>query len=135
MKVSELRIGNLIRFNNLIQPEEIITVTPRFFRSFALNNADETDVEINNYYQPIPLTEEWKKKLGLDENNCIGIYLDSGSADTLQVTNVNNEILLYAQPDDGSPYGRFSCCLGRVEYVHQLQNLYFVLTGEELKTK
>lgn len=53
MKATELRIGNLIRYNNLIEPEIIVTVNPLFLGAFKDGKYD-----ISNYYQPIPLTEE-----------------------------------------------------------------------------
>jgi len=66
--------------------------------------------------QPIPLTEEWLLKFGFDD---LGTY--------------------------GYGRGNFHICLHEnefyfsinnrkvfIKHVHQLQNLYFALTGEEL---
>lgn len=65
--------------------------------------------------EAIPLTEEWLLKLGFDnfgkrwmEKN---LPLDIIKANGFYMANVVNEI----------------------KYVHQLQNLYFALTEEELK--
>lgn len=117
MKAQELRIGNWVFDIKIHKEKEVYPIT---IINCKLNP---------NNFLPIPLTEEWKIRLGFDENNCIGIYLDSGSAWTLQVTKQGNEILIYSQE------GELTCCLGRVEYVHHLQNLYLDLTGQELKIK
>jgi len=69
MKATELRIGNLIRFNNLIQPEKIIEVDGRFLSSFA-----KRDDIVSNYYQPITLTEEWLLKFGFEGETLTGHY-------------------------------------------------------------
>lgn len=114
MKASELRVGNFIRFNNLIQPEEIITINPRFFCSAMCNK----DFDINGYYKPIPLTEEWLLKFGFKKENTLH---DGTSV-------YNGTPYLYFK--DG--YARISIKTPDIEYVHQLQNLYFSLTGEEL---
>lgn len=56
----------------------------------------------------IPLTEEWLLKFGVESIYDFKIYNDDG------------DVFYYA----------VGC-----EYVHQLQNLYFALTGEELEIK
>ena len=68
--------------------------------------------------KPIPLTEEWLLKFGFKKDN--------------NFTWVNLEMELM-QREDG-----FWIWLGAdlyLEHVHQLQNLYFALTGEELIIK
>ena len=74
--------------------------------------------------KPIPLTEEWLLKFGF-------VYTDD-------VENLNRdyklqefEIQLHLDVND------FICCntipnYVQIKYVHQLQNLYFDLTNEEL---
>jgi hypothetical protein len=119
MKANELRIGNLIRFNNLIEKEKIVTVTGRFLLPFSEDVGD-----ISNYYQPIPLTEEWLLKFGFEK---IGEYWYKDrffiemlfGRLNLRIT-INNAESAYANS---------------VQYVHQLQNLYFALTGNELEIK
>jgi hypothetical protein len=74
--------------------------------------------------EPIPLTKEWLLKFGLLNLNDIetlggSVFIDIknksfgiGGSDS-----VTNGMIYYAE----------------CEHVHQLQNLYFALTGEELK--
>ncbi|WP_281225377.1 hypothetical protein [Flavobacterium aquiphilum] len=63
------------------------------------------DIEYFGIWQaePIPLTENWIEKLKFDHNHWATKWI------------------LYDMP---TPTG--------IKYVHQLQNLYFALTGEEL---
>lgn len=81
------------------------------------------DVE-GDLIEPILLTDEWLKKLGISERIVLnGDWYDVWS------TQVNE--------DDDDP--EFGYCfavnneeLRVIKYVHELQNLYFALTGEEL---
>lgn len=73
---------------------------------------------------PIPLTEEWLLKFGLTKTNggnfsCNDICV----YDNLENINISLE------------NGDISVELRCPKYIHQLQNLYFALTGEELETK
>lgn len=112
MKANELRIGNWVNYriyDKLDNPQEY----------FDLSQVDAIDLQTldNHYYQPIPITEEWLVKLGFI-NWDINAWI--------------NKISLHKQ--DGvywhHSYSGHEICL---EYVHQLQNLYFALTGEELQ--
>jgi len=110
MKATELRIGNYVR----------TTVTHTEFKT----NIDELTVILSepkdHQLEPIPLTEEWLLKFGFERN----------------VLNAkHNDIIYYSENNIG-----VKGILGMVKpskciYVHQLQNLYFALTGEELTIK
>ena len=105
MKANELRIGNWV--NNNEEDYQITAAT-----ILHLERGDSTA-------KPIPITEEWLLKFGF-ENWDINAWI--------------NKISLHKQ--DGvywhHSYSGHEICL---EYVHQLQNLYFALTGEELILK
>ena len=69
---------------------------------------------------PIPITEEWLLKFGFEKN----LYWRK---DWLQIQQSENEFSIYISDDYmGQEYGE------PFKYVHQLQNLYFALTGAEL---
>jgi hypothetical protein len=79
---------------------------------------------------PIPLTEEWLIKLGFgkdDTNTYIHESLPSGTGVYFESGNDWNF-------DDANICGDFDECIHvkLPQYVHQLQNLYFALTGKEL---
>ena len=131
MKANELRIGNLVKidcpdFENKIQ---------------SIPNIHEKGVLINgNPYsllelQPIPLTEEWLLRFGFRKKASFSdhtIHIDM--TNILCLDNDNNEsefsaVSIYDVDEGVWIY------LESIQYVHQLQNLYFVLSREELKLK
>lgn len=124
MKASELRIGNLLEFSNGIQPNKIFSVGRRFFSGASVEREDG-DFDITNYYNPIPITEEWLLKFGFEKrSDCEWIYekfpifVNCGNHNLVHIIATENTFAMPVQ-------------IGGVK-VHQLQNLYFALTGEEL---
>jgi len=105
MKASELRIGNWI-YND---------------RSRSQYEVPSQEISLVGYildhYEPIPLTEEWLLKFGF-ENNKLSV------AGILEF--VYHKGSVYIRGISGAIHPR-DC-----QYVHQLQNLYHALTGEEL---
>lgn len=80
-------------------------------------------------FEPIPLTEEWLLKFGFEKsNNNTEFYTFD-----LSKLSIHLKSKQYA---DGRTYFNSWCIIEKqIEYVHQLQNLYFALTQEELKIK
>jgi hypothetical protein len=109
MKASELRIGNWI-YNNAIKANQQVTV-------HTLVNMVEFDAQ----YEPIPLTEEWLA----DKTGYSVVFLDSN----LWVSK-KNDGNFYTTDDFDDKISFYP-----IYHVHQLQNLYFALTGEELELK
>lgn len=119
MKASELRLPNLI----IDRHKEVVEV--RLTRILH----DYYDEEyMNDHFSPIPLTEEWLLKFGFRKIDAYNCYILNG----LLRYNVDNNKWFIETPD-----GPFESYWVEVPltYVHQLQNLYFALTGEELTVK
>lgn len=97
-----------LRIGNLVQKGEEIF------------EADFITIQMAHNYQPIPLNEEWLLKFGF-------VKLDLPSKSYFL-----NGIII-----DHYPWGYgivfYNKC--KLNYVHQLQNLYFALTNEELTWK
>lgn len=115
MKVNELRIGNLIEYNT--------------DEGWELNKVDAIDLmgDIGEYFRPIPLTKGWLLKFGA--KGTIDLYW-------LSLTNLKAEIHFEIYPKEIISIIKSQFCeliLDEVKYIHQLQNLYFALTGYELK--
>jgi len=123
--INELRINNYVYYNNEHNEIGIITklVTELITDINYVGINNRIDVHyLNKHINPIPLTEELLKQLGF--NN----YFDKGKLNIIPKgrlgykngrTYFNSWAILEKQPD----------------YVHELQNLYFALTGEELIIK
>jgi hypothetical protein len=114
MKASELRIGNIMN-----APEHETLISPRGL--FYVDIGALTSISNGNVYtfEAVPLTEEWLVKFGFlrsPENDCV--FANGVQAVFFDKTDSFCE-LKGAYP----------------KYVHQLQNLYFALTGEELTLK
>ncbi len=118
MNANELRTGNYILISTLQEDgdfkNELFSVN-----STIIRDAEHYGSEWNA--EPIPLTEEWLLKFGFEKINhrIDGIIYKKA---WLRLT----EVLM---ADWRGGY------IGRIECVHQLQNLYFALTGEELTIK
>ena len=137
MKANELRIGNLVAYG--VRPVPIKTIHTESVLKKEVHVCVELNEDFNHYciavseVKPIPLTEEWLLKFGFTRhhadyyNDVIllkdGINFDNGEQyDCLKVKIYPHE-LGSAQSVKGDL---------QIKYVHQLQNLYFALTGEEL---
>ena len=102
MKASELRIGNWVKDEN-------------GFYQIKGEHLDEDNFPTIQTWE-IQLTEEWLLKFGFEQTS-LHYFKKSG--------------IIIQIEDDG-----FECFLGniivKIIHVHQLQNLYFALIGEEL---
>lgn len=111
MNAKELRIGFYYMYNGSVFEMDRTTL------SRILILGDEYE------YEPIPLTEEWLIKFGFIKNTRFYRHPKTMWDYSL----IDNELELFSGWD-GDTY-TVSC-----KYVHQLQNLYFALTGQELDT-
>jgi hypothetical protein len=119
MEAKELRIGNftykMLQSGNGRIIESNITSTD-------LLRIEEERIF---YYEPIPITEEWLLKFGFErqENNwkTLNLHFATIGWERLALTVLS--------------FDKDSIYLPHIKYVHQLQNLYFSLTGEELIIK
>lgn len=127
MKATELRIGNWVSF--------LIKGTPIFVQSKVASVAEtrlrlESDpltfYDIEGNIQPIPITEEWLLKMGFQKSDSGRMYLNDDFY-------FENGQLWIGAPD--GQFWRYVMAQGNYDYIHQLQNLYFALTGEELIVK
>ena len=119
MKANELRIGNTLKY---YKSDDTFNVTVHDIGIIHTFEGKE------NCPEPIPLTEEWLVKFGFwkeqtTTGEIFGIYV-KGRIDIEEVTSKGDEWELCVS--GGVRTG------AKLKYVHQLQNLYFALTGEEL---
>jgi hypothetical protein len=119
MKASELRIGNLVDLGNRIA--KVIEIN---HLACVVVDLEETQDTIEDYERtkPIPLTEEWLLKFGFELD-----IEDDGYSKGKYKASVSDEGCIFFIYDSYYP---IEIC--EFKYIHQLQNLYFALTGEEL---
>jgi hypothetical protein len=109
MKANELRIGNYILLQGCTKPTQVFII-------------DTTETSTQTTASPIPLTQEWLLKSGFQRRQIKDLICYKTNQLELYQYASNNFKIFFEYAD------------GEVElkYVHQLQNLYFALTGEEL---
>ena len=117
MERSELRLGNLVFEDETIYSyginKRVVEMNLDYFNSYS----DTWDM-----IKPIPLTEEWLKKFGFKWKNT-GLRLDK-----YVLRNQIDGWFMYISNESLN----FTV---HIKYIHQLQNLYFALTGKELTIK
>jgi hypothetical protein len=133
MNAQELRLGNLVkdRAGKVIRIDFFDFLHKAYSCKFGqMMFLDDEEVhpmtEYTDYAEPIPLTEEWLLKLGFIEKKPWFFEIKMGDYE-LGI----NRIPLTAQIQSDGEFLAF--LTNRTKYVHQLQNLYFAITGEELK--
>lgn len=128
MEANELRIGNKVKFSEDGSYFTVVDITKGGLG--VENDAELTWIEIDQF-EGIPLTEEILVKAGFER-------LNNGLSKPIPNGKFHREIPI----DDfciWNPIGTKQFSLNgelftpKIKYVHQLQNLYYSLTGEELK--
>ena len=136
----DLRIGNLFNhFEDGILPiEEIKKDSDGFEGYYAVSRNGSTKSHVS-YLIPIELTEEWLLIFGFEVDD------DLGDQIYYQIPNQKNGYGICFDHDDIAFYKFYGNGGENVhtlihdeehlQYVHQLQNLYYVLTNTELTLK
>lgn len=116
---NELRIGNLLQDKISKTPLKVVLVSEDKIDTLVL---DRSNYPLENGWsmEPIPLDSSWLERAGFEEKDNSGYWAIEGQ-----------DFILHKSPD----IPNFYLCLrsdSGVRHVHQLQNLYFSLTGTEL---
>ena len=123
IKANELRIGNIL-YSNLTE------------RNFICNSEDIYNLAMDynaNNANYVELTEEWLLKFGFEKDDTGVDMFDQDYCEWYQIEFPIIGVL--CQSSDKSYLFDENTDTLRIKYVHQLQNLYFALTGEELTIK
>jgi hypothetical protein len=122
IKANELRLGNYLELISNVNGESMIKqVDIDILR--VMTHGMKPNYEI----KPIPLTEEWLLKLGykfFDYKSHIKFAVIIDNIVSYDINFYKGEFIM---PHKNKPIN--------IKHVHQLQNLYFALTGEELTIK
>lgn len=123
MKPSELRLGNWIEIR--YKGTSDVRQSPMDFLDIREMVLKQTAY----YFEPIPLTEEWLLKFGFEKDYDKTLPYQEGYIK--ENIKFNSEFQLMEEGMEGD-----LICIGKpLKHVHQLQNLYFALTEEELEVK
>lgn len=135
----ELRSGNLFypieRKDGIDIPQEVPFVVSgiMFFQVTGFRLGESVSQTSHHDFgfksiSPIPITEEWLLKMGFIE--------DSVQYEDQEDFYFFKKDVFYIDGNSLQPYDAgFPIANYKIEHVHQLQNLYFALTGEELEFK
>lgn len=138
MKASDLRIGNYVYYEHTTHivsgvhgnklyswwvkdGEPVIEYEAKDISGTQVENPY---MDVVSQYEPIPLTEEWLLKFGFDMKDKNRLDWVKG-AFNLERSNEDDSKFCFEVYSHYIP----------LDYIHQFQNLYFTLTGEELKLK
>ena len=118
MKSTELRIGNLVYDDRMI-----IT------KVFSLDEDEINHDDLTHNYSGIPLAAAWMHKFGFEIDGVL-FYKYFDPRMKIRFFNGNSDECDICQDDKF-----ISFKWGHIKYVHQLQNLFFALSGQELTIK
>lgn len=147
VKATDLRIGNRI-------------YSPKYEREFIVgtvykNGIGQPDDDYNSYInesdlEGIALSEEWLERLGFDRREPIQVTIDTTTKEKFQFYSQWSDITPIIEKNDdliqikSLHCNEKSCVVAiittnekelhipNIRYVHQLQNLIYSLTGQEL---
>ena len=129
LQAKDLRIGNYIMQDGEITCVEKLSNSIDDWDDW--DDWDRTNGKRTQDYQPLPLTEEWLLKFGFEYlqvdyfSHRNSFQLDSNLGFVIW-GRIETGLFLYIDGNEGGEV---------IKYVHQLQNLYFALTGKELPIK
>ena len=113
IQANELRLGNYVNHNNFKVPMMVSGLILEDRRCRVAVIGSNSTLMCGGYWSAIPLTEQWLIDFGFEKN--LVEYQK-------ELLTIKNDFTIN--------------CLGswriEIKHVHQLQNLYFALTGKEL---
>jgi hypothetical protein len=127
MKYSQFRLGNLLQDGVSKTLLKVIEVSEKDLTTYVIDRS-MFPLEKGWFTDPIPITEEWLLKLGFITSDW-----DNNSSFRLMIG--NNEYTMVFRKENSLVCEIGDLFVKDVLYVHQLQNIYFSLTGEELTIK
>jgi hypothetical protein len=121
IKATELRIGNFIMENGQ-------AIKVKSLSDWSSEEINDTGIHYD-LFSPISLDTTWLMKLGY----CTEISNQGTNVESVPF--YSNDSYLALDWNTLEPIWQGIELDIKLQYVHQLQNLYFILTGEELEIK
>jgi hypothetical protein len=125
LKANELRLGNWIYLSRFKDNHQVYSIElyPIFQDGKEIWKIDGEEIED---IQPIPLTPEILEKAGAKHSHADVYYFDTRDG-KLFISYIDGHVT-----EGAGLFGKISHNHYKRPYLHQLQNLYYALTGEEL---
>lgn len=135
---SELRFGNWVDTTNVeAHPWQTGQIGQLLANSVGILRKGQSSFDGGTYDQikPIPLTEEWLLKCGfeLKEATLNRLFVLEHTKDEILEVCFDGGVRLWNGKSNWAQH--YDSLWRHIKYVHQLQNLYFALTGQELTFK
>lgn len=117
MKANEIRLGNYLEMLGKVRKVECISNLPARKEMYWLTCENMIDTKII-HFSPIELNKEWLLNLGFEniKDNDYYLYPFTYRQDKIRIGHKTSTRHL----------------ANDIKYVHQLQNLFFAITGTEL---
>lgn len=130
MKITDLRVGNILSFvlpNKFCQVDYLL---PDLVGSSQLGLVSENfnaERPIEDF-KPIELNQEWFLKFGFERK----YFKDKPVFVCKHYMFLDFTYYIEIKESGFIAFNVFNCFLKQIKYVHEFQNLYFALTGDEL---
>ncbi len=139
MKIQELRIGNYVNFKNRTDIDYCEVTALDFggyvhvLRNFKDKEGDDDQPENIKDITPINITEQMLIKFGFKKTNDLCFdYPSKFGKWRIRWSSIMQEIHALGIHYSDEPENTVYNFRWNIKYVHELQNLIFVLTGSEL---
>ncbi len=126
MEAKDLRVTNLIYNDRIVNAVILIG-----FDSVELITPQGNNITARlDLVKPIQLTEEWLIKFGINKYSDNHYILEILNRGRLHFYTEKDKVSVEIGNKSGYSFG-----YPKIKYLHELQNLYFALTGQELEYK
>ena len=134
MRTEELRIGNLVYSG--FRVVDVVDSIERsvFVVNYIVNFSDGENCEVEEI-NPIPITTKWLERLQFRKDDNGNYWVDLVTFYFEIIPGKDGFYPVIGQGAEISAETEQRVTLNCIKYIHELQNLYFALTGEELKIK
>ena len=119
MEANEIRVGNWLNDPRQYDPKFFPKTDNGYFKATA------RDIQYADEFEPIQLTEEILLKCGFYKTGITELYL---LTDTIKISWIEEDPTVI-EINSENIYSHIINC----EFLHQLQNIYFILKGQELE--
>jgi hypothetical protein len=131
MKTTELRIGNYLEGRSIVKVSAILDEDMVMIEGNPTRFYTHVDLPFTHCLEPIKLTEDFMLKMGFEEA-IVGWVIAKGDFDFYIIECQNEFFPTLFKDQELSCEDNQVIGLQKIKYVHQLQNLHYILTGEEL---